>query len=397
MRRPALAVSAASLALLAGPPLAGPAASLGSAVAAPPERLAEELTDHVGVVTDPVAVEEVQDRLVREKGLQLFVVVVDDFDGMTPQSWLEETSALSQLGDQDMAAAFSSGTGELALWVPEGTGLVRSEVDRVEDRAAAAMADGEVDAAVRAVVEGLDGATQRDSRDTVVRIIFWVVGLGVLLHLVLALVWSARSRARRRAQDAEHLAQAARLAREHGAVAVELDDALAAAALEVDFAAAEFEPPLVASMGETVSSARDQSLEAHRRRGAVVTGPVDAPHWQVPPARAHAELEKVLEISRTALDRVRGIPALLDELRHQSDLVPTRIGGLRQLASGADVAPDLRARVEPLLARAEEDVAAGRPESALIPLQTVVALLEPAVSGSGSAAEPPPGRGAPGR
>ena len=357
----------------------GPAAE--AAVAAPPERLAEELTDHVGVLTDPAPLTAAQDRMVEEKGLQLFVVVVDDFDGMTPDAWLQQTATLSQLGDQDLAAAFAADTRELTLRVPEGAGLARAQVAGIEQKARSAMASGDVEEAVRAVVHGLDGATQRDARADLTRNLWWGLGAAVLLAVLGTVLWTVRTRARRRAEDAEHLAAAARLAREHGTLAVELDDALEAAALEVDFAAAEFDPPLVASMSETVSGARDQSLEGHRRRGAVVTGPVDEPRWLVAPATAHRELDEVLDLSRTALRRVRAIPALLAELRRESDLVPTRIAGLRELAGDPRVTPGIRDQVAQHLARAEADVAAGRPESALVPLQTVVALLGPVVSG----------------
>ena len=102
---------------------------------------------------------------------------------------------------------------------------------------------------------------------------------------------------------------------------------------------------------------------------------MDDPSWQLPPGAALRELRSVHELTQRALDRVAGIPALLAELRREADLVPariTRLRGVTERSTGPHTA-----RVRALLDRAEADVAAGRPEAALIPLQTVVALLGP--------------------
>lgn len=357
--------------------LMGPAAD-----AAPPEYLRDELTDHVGVVSDPEAIGEVQDRLVRDKGLQLFVVVVDDFDGQDPQTWLEETSRLSSLGEQDLAVALADGSRELAARVPEASDLVRRDVDRALAQGRELLAEGDTDGAVTAVVTGIGGATQRTAAQRAERLTWWLAGAVVLLAAAAAAAFTLVGRARRRRQETADLAESAELMRTTGAGTVALDDAVARAVEEAQFAAAEFEAPLVASITETAEGARDQALEAHRRRAAVATGPVDAPSWQVPPREAVRELRAIEELTRTALDRVSSIPATLDELRRASDLVPGRIARLRAVVREPDVPQGVTAQVTQLLDRADADVAAGRPEAALLPLRTVVALLGPVHGGT---------------
>lgn len=368
-RRPIGLSVGLSLALALGP----------GAAAAPPENLREELTDHVGVVTETQAeaVAEVQDRLVREKGLQLFVVVVDDFDGQAPATWLEETARLSGLGEQDLAVAVSDGTRELAARVPDGSGLVRRDVDRVVTEGRARLAEGDTAGAVTTVVDGLGEATQLDAGQRAQRTLWWLLGIALVLAAVGTALLTLWRRARRRQQEAADLSESAALMRSTGAATVALDDAVARAEEEAQFASAEFDAPLVASVTETVDGARDQALEAHRRRAAVATGPVDAPVWQVPPHEAVRELRAIDELTRTALDRVAAIPSTLDGLRRASDLVPGRIERLRAVLREPGVPTATASQVGTLLDRAEADVAAGRPEAALLPLRTVVALLGP--------------------
>lgn len=370
-------MSAASRLTLAATTLATALTLLAApaAVSSPPENLREELTDHVGVVGDPEAIAEVQDRLVREKGLQLFVVVVDDFDGQDPQAWLAETARLSRLGEQDIAVAISDGTRELTSHVPDGTDLSRRDVDRAVVQARTLLAAGDTDGAITAIVTGLDTAGQRDAQQQLVRGLWWFLGALALASIVGLLVLTGLRRARRRRQDLSDLDEATTLMRETGAATIALDDAVARAGEEADFAAAEFDAPLVASITETVAGAKDQALEAHRRRAAVATGPVDAPSWQLAPGEALRELRSIDELTRTALVRVAGIPALLDDLRRESDLVPARITRLREMADESGGRHP--AQVRSLLDRAEADVAADRPEAAMVPLQTVVALLGP--------------------
>lgn len=98
-RRRTLLTALATLLVLVG--LAAPAA-----VAEPPERLDEQVTDTAGVLTqDRAQVDAALQQLQDETPLQLFVVFVDSFDGTDSDDWAEETASLSGLGSNDVLLA----------------------------------------------------------------------------------------------------------------------------------------------------------------------------------------------------------------------------------------------------------------------------------------------------
>jgi uncharacterized membrane protein YgcG len=72
----------------------------GMALAEPPFRLADRVTDRAQVLNagQTAQVSAAIERLRAEKGIDLFVVYVDSFDGAAPQAWADETARLSQLG-----------------------------------------------------------------------------------------------------------------------------------------------------------------------------------------------------------------------------------------------------------------------------------------------------------
>lgn len=353
----------------------------------------------MGILNDQgvTAIMAIQDRLVAQKGLQLFVVIVDDFDGMAAQSWIEQSAAMSGLGEQDLAVAVATDTKELAVLVPASARLDRRSVDRAESQAREHLAADDPAGAVRSLAEGLDKAPQLDPSARAGALASWIVGVVLLLSLLGGIWWKVTAAARRRRRASDDLEAAFHLARRMGSTTVTLDDAVQAARLEAEFAAAEFDPPLVASIRETVAAASAQAVEAHRRRLAVSSGPIDNLQWHLPPAKALAELREIDILTTEALGRLTPLPAQLGELRRQSDLAPTRIAGLRELAKTSGLASATAVQVRQLLDRADSDLAAGRPEAALLPLQTVVALLRPLVSESENAAEPTPNPDSPDR
>ena len=76
--------------------------SSGAALAEPPSRLAERVTDHAGVLapgqTDHIT--QAIDRLRTDRRIDLFVVYVHSFDGADGQTWANRTAELSQLGTE---------------------------------------------------------------------------------------------------------------------------------------------------------------------------------------------------------------------------------------------------------------------------------------------------------
>src|SRR5690606_21325172 len=79
----------------------------GPAAAEPPFYLEGPVTDEAGVL-DGGEVGDIEDavtELQEERGVDLFVVYVDTFDGMDRESWAQETISTSDLGTDDVLLA----------------------------------------------------------------------------------------------------------------------------------------------------------------------------------------------------------------------------------------------------------------------------------------------------
>ncbi|HXV93909.1 MAG TPA: TPM domain-containing protein, partial [Pseudonocardia sp.] len=100
------------------------------AVAEPPLRLDDQITDRAGVGLDaevPLAL----DRLRADEDIQLFVVFVDSFDGASGQEWADESARLSQLGSRDMLFAVAVRDRAYGYSVDAAFPRSGSEIDRL--------------------------------------------------------------------------------------------------------------------------------------------------------------------------------------------------------------------------------------------------------------------------
>lgn len=306
--RPRLTLLAAATVALAG--------WVGTATAAPPLDLPDELVDQQGVLTDPDAVRTAQDALYDETGRQLFVVVVDDLDGRTGPDWLTQTARLSGLGEQDLALVVTTQadgaepvTGTLR--VPSGSGIRSSAVAGVERDVAEAAATGDPDAVVTAALTGLREAGVDAPGEAGARALLVGSVLVVVLAVVAAIwLWLAR-RARRVRQEAADTARATELSGTLGSLVVALDQQLQEAALELDLARARVEDAsdadLLTTAQESFTAARADAVQVHRRRAELTLGPTDDLTWRVPPGEAVAELEALHGVARSAQDRLRSL------------------------------------------------------------------------------------------
>ena len=340
-----------------------------------PFDLPEELNDTAGVLNSHQHVSDLQDRLVERTGLQFFIVTVDDFSGQSPQNWLDRTAQLSGLGRDDLALAVSVDTRELVLRAPEGTGLDASAVARAEQRGAELLRDGELDAAVVHIAEAVHSATWRDPGTARERAGIWWLIVVIVVIIGATIGAGLWYRARRRAAHAAATERALTLASSLGPATVALDRALDEGELEVALAEAEFEPTLITNLRALLAQARADALAAHQLRAGVATGPSDDLRLQVKPVRAIADLQQAEQITRQAQRAIEEMIAGLSALRHQADLMPDRLAGLREEVAQRQLPSSVRADIDALFARVDEDISSGRPEAAQLPLNTVVEHL----------------------
>jgi hypothetical protein len=269
MPRRAVAAPLAALLVLVGALLL-PAAALAQA----PERLATQVTDQAGVLRDPSAVDAALGKLQRDTGIQLFVVLVDSFDGTPAQEWTDETARLSDLGDRDALLAVATGDRAYAYSFPDDPRLTDSELSDVAQRdIEPALAKGDWSGAVVAAAQGYGDAAGSGGSLT------WVFVV-IALVIVIALAWVFVRRRRKAAAGAPPGAPGQspgtpvpaagpsleELTNQANALLIELDDDLRASERELGLASAQYGATATEPFRTALEASRQDVAEAFRLR-----------------------------------------------------------------------------------------------------------------------------------
>ncbi|SDF62257.1 TPM domain-containing protein [Klenkia brasiliensis] len=366
---------AVALALVVGPVLlAGPAA------AEAPSRLAGEVTDDAGVLSDAdrSAVQQAVDGLRDDQGTQVFVAFVDSFDGTAADDWTEQAARLSDLGDDDVL---------LAVAVQDRSFSVSASYELVDD---AQFAD--LTAAVEDRLRDQDwvGGVQaltdelRPSR-TPQYVLAGVVGAAAVGGGGYLLV----RRRRRAAAEADAVRRSGpfpdetteQLRNRVGSGLLEVDEAVRASQLDLDYGRLQFGEQPVAEHAATLATARgelDRAFALQQELDLVETP--DTPTEDRAVREKLAEQLELLHAADTRLDAAAADFAALRDLQNTAPQVlaglagrvtalrgrlpgeATRVASLQQRyapASTAEVA-DLLPRAEQAVAAAEAALAAGQ-------------------------------------
>jgi len=294
---PLLAVLGA-IALLAGP-----------AAAEAPQRLATQVTDPAGVLTDRGGVDAALSDLQSKTGIQLFVVLVDSFGGTPAQQWTDETARLSDLGNRDALLAVAVTDRAYAYSFPEDS--------RISDSELAAVAQNDIEPALSrsdwsgAVIAGARGYADA-ARPASYRWVFLVLGLVA----VVAFVW-LWLRKRRSASPATSAAPhetpvgptLEELTARANALLIELDDDLRAGERELGLATAQYGAETTAPFRAALASSRQDVAEAFRLRLTLDETP--APD----PAARRGVLTRIIELCQAADARLDAESEAFDQLR----------------------------------------------------------------------------------
>nr|WP_296064951.1 TPM domain-containing protein [uncultured Actinoplanes sp.] len=282
----------------------------GVARAQAPERLTSQVTDSAGVIDDRAAVDDALARLQQDTGVQLFVVLVDSFDGMPRQEWTDETARLSDLGDRDALLAVATGDRAFAYSFPEDPRFTDSELtDVATNDIEPALARSDWSGAVVAAAQGY-GQAAGSGRGSLT----WVIVI-VLLVIVVALVWVfARRRRAARSAPAPAPAQPVgpslqELTDRANALLIELDDDLRASERELDLAAAQYGAAATAPFRAALDASRQDVAEAFRLR--MTLDEVPAPDE----ATRRRALAQIIERCQTADARLDAESEAFDRLR----------------------------------------------------------------------------------
>ncbi|GAB2598887.1 hypothetical protein Aab01nite_75060 [Paractinoplanes abujensis] len=290
-------VAAAAVVLMAGP-----------AGAQAPERLATQVTDQAGALRDRGAVDAALSDLQERTGLQLFVVLVESFDGTPAQEWTDETARLSDLGDRDALLAVAVTDRAYAYSFPDDS--------RLSDRELADVAENDIEPALSrsdwsgAVVAGAQGYADAAGGGG-----FEWLWLVVVLVVVVVLAWLWLRRRRRPAPSAAPPAQAPagpsleELTGQANALLIELDDDLRAGERELGLAAAQYGAEATAPFQAALQAARQDVAEAFRLRMTLEEEPA------LDESRRRDTLARIIELCQGADARLDAESEAFDRLR----------------------------------------------------------------------------------
>ncbi|EGD54521.1 TPM domain-containing protein [Gordonia neofelifaecis] len=193
-----LMVTLSALAMVAASLVAG----TGSTRAQAPLRMADQIVDTAGVFssTDHDEIADAIDRLYNDRRIQMWVVYVDSFDGLTAADWARQTESLSEFGDRDVLLAVATRDKSYRLTTPEAIDeLTQDEINAiatdtlVPDLKRSAWAASALD-----TVTAVDDASATDDSHTAAIIMGVIVVLLVLGGGAFAFL-----RRRRRTEQAE--------------------------------------------------------------------------------------------------------------------------------------------------------------------------------------------------
>ena len=117
------ALSIATLPLLATTP----------AIAQPPEPIHSYLTDTVDTITSPDTLTKKIENFANKTPYELYIVIVDDFDGETPEQWTDKTVDLSSLDTNSILFALATESREYG-WTSTTTSIDANDInDAIDD------------------------------------------------------------------------------------------------------------------------------------------------------------------------------------------------------------------------------------------------------------------------
>ncbi|NMO49994.1 TPM domain-containing protein [Actinoplanes sp. TBRC 11911] len=282
----------------------------GVAWAQAPERLATQVTDPAGVLDDRAAVDDALGQLQQDTGIQLFVVLVDSFDGMPAQEWTDETARLSDLGDRDALLAVATGDRAYAYSFPDDARFSDKELaDVAANDIEPALAKGDWSGAVIGAAQGYAKAAGAGSSG-----LTWVI-LIIVAVIVVALGWVFVRRRRRGAAGGSRPAaqpvgpSLPELTDQANALLIELDDDLRASERELELATAQYGEAATEPFRAALAASRQDVAEAFRLR--MTLDEVPAPDE----ATRRGTLTQIIERCQTADARLDAESEAFDRLR----------------------------------------------------------------------------------
>ncbi|KGN40446.1 hypothetical protein N801_08430 [Knoellia aerolata DSM 18566] len=322
----------------------------------------DQLTDRAGVLGSELTslragLEEVR----VSDGVQIFVVFVDTFDGLSGEAWAEQTFSMSGMGGDDVLVAVAVQERRYGTWTTAESGISPGEDSQVRARdIEPALADNDWSGAVRAAGEGYgravsgrseSGSTAGDSDGSDFPWGLLLLPVGGVVAYGLVRRASSRRGAGQGGTGGSPAGEAAapvptdELRRRAAAALVDVDDAIRSSTEELSYAQAQFGVQATQVFASALDEARHNAGEAFRLQreldDAESMGPVDEGHRR-------GSLERIIALASAAdasLDaqeaefaRLRAlearVPEFLTELKVRAGEVRRRLPVAEQELAG---------------------------------------------------------------
>jgi hypothetical protein len=322
-----------------------------SAMAEPPFRLPDTITDNAGVLSERqlADVQKSIDQLYSERHVRLWVVFVDSFAPQGAVGWAQQTRTLSDLNNEDAILAVATGQRSYAFLVPSAAaGGSSTKVDDIRrDRIEPALRNSDWAGAATAAANGLANLGKSAGKGGSLSLIPMVIIAGIGLLVIGALMlWSRRRRAKRHeadvaaAKNVDPTDPAALASVPIGAlddlsksIVVQVDNAVRTSANELVLAVEEFGEAQTAPFATAVDNARTTLKQAFAVRQKLDDDvPEPLPERRdlltrvvVSAAKANKELDTQTAAFHQMRDLVFNAPERLDSLTQQLVTVTARM------------------------------------------------------------------------
>ncbi len=311
----------------------------GIALADPPSRLADRVTDKAGVLDAAgraEVVSAVNDMRSAGRGMDLFVVYVRSFDGADGQSWADKAAQLSQLGSQGVLLAVATDDHAYGVSIADGFQLSQSTTDTiirsdVEPR----LSSGDWAGAAVALANGLRSGGSGGSGG---------VGTGVLVVGGVVIVgggaYLLSRRRKSRAAPAEPAPAEPVTPDEFSAVSTEdltyqgsqaliaADDAVRTSEQELAAAKAHFGDAAVAGFASALEQSRADMLRGFTLQQQLDDDAGSGGKEALAEPTKRAMLGDIIRACRSADERLDAQVAAFDKLRDLEATTPEYLAGL---------------------------------------------------------------------